>query len=119
MRWQNCWEIVQLLIVFVVLFLLAFVTHSSRFFENYEYGVINSKVADESGGAAPDSTLRAHPGPAAFLVGPDGGFDPQERDAIRATPGAVPVSLGPRILRAETAAIAATSAWMTINGDWK
>ena len=75
--------------------------------------------ADESGGAALDSTLRAHPGPAAFLVGPEGGFDPQERDAIRATPGAVPVSLGPRILRAETAAIAATSAWMTINGDWK
>ena len=44
--------------------------------------------------------------------------DPQERDAIQATPGAVAVSLGPRILRAETAAIAATSAWMAINGDW-
>ncbi|WP_062731757.1 16S rRNA (uracil(1498)-N(3))-methyltransferase [Sphingobium abikonense] len=75
--------------------------------------------ADESGGAPLEQTLRAHPGPAAFLVGPEGGFDPQERDAIQATPGAVAVSLGPRILRAETAAIAATSAWMAINGDWK
>ncbi|BBD01439.1 MULTISPECIES: 16S rRNA (uracil(1498)-N(3))-methyltransferase [Sphingobium] len=75
--------------------------------------------ADETGGAPLEATLRTHPGPAAFLVGPEGGFDPAERDAIRATPGAVPVSLGPRILRAETAAIAATAAWMTINGDWK
>jgi 16S rRNA (uracil1498-N3)-methyltransferase len=74
--------------------------------------------ADETGGASLDETLRAHPGPAAFLVGPEGGFDPAEREAIRATPGAVPVSLGPRILRAETAAIAATAAWMTVNGDW-
>ena len=75
--------------------------------------------ADESGGAPLEQTLRTHPGPAAFLVGPEGGFDAQERDAIRETPGAVAVSLGPRILRAETAAIAATSAWMAINGDWK
>ena len=44
--------------------------------------------------------------------------DSKYGEAIRATPGAVPVSLGPRILRAETAAIAATAAWMTVNGDW-
>lgn len=75
--------------------------------------------ADETGGAALSDTLRAHPGPAAFLIGPEGGFDPAERDAIRAMKKAVPVSLGPRILRAETAAIAATSAWMTLNGDWR
>lgn len=74
--------------------------------------------ADESGGAPLVDALRAHRGPAAFLVGPEGGFDPVERAAIRATPGALPVSLGPRILRAETAAIAATAAWMTLNGDW-
>jgi len=53
-----------------------------------------------------------------FLIGPEGGFDPAEREAIRAHPRAVAVSLGPRILRAETAAIAATAAWMTLNGDW-
>ncbi|WP_070157832.1 16S rRNA (uracil(1498)-N(3))-methyltransferase [Sphingobium phenoxybenzoativorans] len=75
--------------------------------------------ADETGGTPIAEALTAHPGPAAFLVGPEGGFDPEERAAIRAHPAAVPVSLGPRILRAETAAIAATAAWMTLNGDWK
>lgn len=74
--------------------------------------------ADETGGAPIAEALGAHKGAAAFLVGPEGGFDPAERDAIRAHPAAVPVSLGPRILRAETAAIAATAAWMTLNGDW-
>lgn len=74
--------------------------------------------ADETGGTPVAKALADHRGPAAFLVGPEGGFDPQERDAIRAHPAAVPVSLGPRILRAETAAIAATSAWMALNGDW-
>ncbi|SCW79842.1 16S rRNA (uracil1498-N3)-methyltransferase [Sphingobium faniae] len=74
--------------------------------------------ADETGGAPLEQALRAHPGPAAFLIGPEGGFDPAEREAIRAVAKAAPVSLGPRILRAETAAIAATSAWMALNGDW-
>lgn len=74
--------------------------------------------ADETGGAPIAAALAAHRGPAAFLVGPEGGFDPAERAAIRVHPAAVPVSLGPRILRAETAAIAATAAWMTLNGDW-
>lgn len=75
--------------------------------------------ADETGGAPLADALREHAGPAAFLIGPEGGFDPVEREAIRSVPRAVPVSLGPRILRAETAAIAATAAWMTINGDWR
>lgn len=74
--------------------------------------------ADETGGAPLDRAFAAHRGPAALLVGPEGGFDPGERDAIRACPAAVPVSLGPRILRAETAAIAATACWMAMNGDW-
>jgi RNA methyltransferase, RsmE family len=75
--------------------------------------------ADETGGEALADTLAGHPGPAAVLIGPEGGFGPAEREAIRAHPQSVPVSLGPRILRAETAAIAATTAWMTLNGDWK
>jgi len=75
--------------------------------------------ADETGGAPLERALRAHRGPAAFLIGPEGGFDPSERDAIRAAPRSIAVSLGPRILRAETAAIAATSAWMALNGDWQ
>ena len=73
--------------------------------------------ADESGGA-PLARI-AKSGPTAILIGPEGGFTPQERELIRATPGAVGVSLGPRILRAETAAAAAIAAWMTIAGDWR
>ena len=72
--------------------------------------------ADETGGVP----LRdiARPGPAAILIGPEGGFDAAERDAIRALPQAVGVGLGPRILRAETAALAAISVWMASVGDW-
>jgi 16S rRNA (uracil1498-N3)-methyltransferase len=73
--------------------------------------------ADESGGA-PLMEI-AKPGPTAILIGPEGGFTAQEREMIRATPGAVGASLGPRILRAETAAAAAIAAWMTIAGDWR
>jgi len=74
--------------------------------------------ADETGGAPAPEAMRANPGPAAILIGPEGGFDPQERDAIRALPQAVGISLGPRILRAETAAAAAVSVWMATMGDW-
>lgn len=74
--------------------------------------------ADEEGGIPLAEAARANPGPAAILVGPEGGFDPAEREAIRAVPAAIPVSLGPRILRADTAAVAAVSIWMALNGDW-
>lgn len=72
--------------------------------------------ADESGGIPLAKVAR--PGPAAILIGPEGGFDEGERGAIRAVPQAVPISLGPRILRAETAAIAALAIWMASAGDW-
>lgn len=72
--------------------------------------------ADEAG--APPFADQIRPGPAAILIGPEGGFDPEEREAIRALPQAVPIGLGPRILRAETAAIAALSIWMARAGDW-
>ena len=55
---------------------------------------------------------------AALLIGPEGGFDDAERDIIRAHPAAQPITLGPRILRGETAAIAATALWMGVCGDW-
>ncbi len=74
--------------------------------------------ADESGGTAALDAMRARRGPAAVLIGPEGGFDPDERDAIRALPAATGISLGPRILRAETAAAAAVSLWMAAAGDW-
>jgi 16S rRNA (uracil1498-N3)-methyltransferase len=72
--------------------------------------------ADEQGGV-PLATA-ATPAPAAILIGPEGGFTPDEREAILALPQARAVSLGPRILRADTAAIAAVSIWMAASGDW-
>jgi 16S rRNA (uracil1498-N3)-methyltransferase len=75
--------------------------------------------ADELGGAPAAEAFAGHRGPAALLVGPEGGFDDAERAAIRAHPDARPISLGPRILRGETAAIAATALWMATAGDWR
>jgi 16S rRNA (uracil1498-N3)-methyltransferase len=74
--------------------------------------------ADEEGGAPAASAFAAHGAPAAILIGPEGGFDDGERATIRAHPAARPISLGPRILRGETAAIAALSVWMALSGDW-
>jgi 16S rRNA (uracil1498-N3)-methyltransferase len=74
--------------------------------------------ADENGGAPFAEAMRTHPGPAAILIGPEGGFADHEREAIRVHPAAVAISLGPRILRADSAAIAAASVWMSIAGDW-
>ena len=73
--------------------------------------------ADEEGGVPLGAA--APPPPAALLIGPEGGFDAEERAAIRDLPSAIPVSLGPRILRAETAALAAIGIWMATNGDWR
>jgi 16S rRNA (uracil1498-N3)-methyltransferase len=70
--------------------------------------------ADEAGGLP----FVPAPGPAAILIGPEGGFTGEERAAIRALPLARPVSLGPRILRADTAALAAVALWMAAAGDW-
>ncbi|KQN90916.1 16S rRNA methyltransferase [Sphingomonas sp. Leaf231] len=74
--------------------------------------------ADETGGAPAAEAMRARRGPAAILIGPEGGFDDDERAAIRAHPDAVGIGLGPRILRADTAAAAAVAVWMTVAGDW-
>ncbi|RHW18155.1 16S rRNA (uracil(1498)-N(3))-methyltransferase [Sphingomonas gilva] len=74
--------------------------------------------ADETGGEPAFEAMRARSGPAAILIGPEGGFDPEEREAIRALTDAVGITLGPRILRAETAAAAAVTLWMAAAGDW-
>ncbi len=58
------------------------------------------------------------PGPWAVLIGPEGGFSETERAQLRALPFAHPVSLGPRILRADTAAVAALTIWQQALGDW-
>jgi 16S rRNA (uracil1498-N3)-methyltransferase len=74
--------------------------------------------ADENGGEPAAAAFSGHSGPAAILTGPEGGFDEAERAAIRAHPAARPITLGPRILRGETAAIAALGVWMAVAGDW-
>jgi 16S rRNA (uracil1498-N3)-methyltransferase len=73
--------------------------------------------ADEAGGEPPAAAFR--PGPATILTGPEGGFSDHERAAIRAAPNSIAISLGPRILRAETAALAAVTAYMALAGDWR
>jgi 16S rRNA (uracil1498-N3)-methyltransferase len=72
---------------------------------------------DETAIGAP-VRLPVMPGPWAVLIGPEGGFSPAERDKLRALPFAHAVSLGPRILRADTAAVAALTLWQQALGDW-
>lgn len=73
--------------------------------------------ADENDGAAAATAFTA--GPAAILTGPEGGFTDEERAAVRGSENAVAISLGPRILRAETAALAAITSYMALAGDWR
>ena len=84
-------------------------------------GVRRLMFCDEAGEAAPaaGALAGAASGPWSILIGPEGGFSPAERARIRALPGALPVSLGPRILRADTAAIAAMTLWQAVLGDWR
>jgi 16S rRNA (uracil1498-N3)-methyltransferase len=76
---------------------------------------------DEGGDAAllADALRKADEGATAILTGPEGGFDPAERESLRALPFVTPVSLGPRILRADTAALAALAIWQSVKGDWR
>lgn len=64
--------------------------------------------------------LSGEPHPSlAVLIGPEGGFDEAERRSINAVPGAIGISLGPRILRADTAAVAALAVVQAAVGDWR
>jgi 16S rRNA (uracil1498-N3)-methyltransferase len=77
---------------------------------------------DEGGEARPVlEALKTDEPDRAFsiLIGPEGGFSPDERAALRAAPFVTPVSLGPRILRADTAAISALTLWQAALGDWR
>jgi 16S rRNA (uracil1498-N3)-methyltransferase len=65
------------------------------------------------------ATLAPSQGPAAILIGPEGGFSADEATRLRARPGVTPLSLGPRILRADTAAVAAITLWQAACGDWR
>ena len=89
---------------------------------------------DETGGAPAMKALAAAPstasrspspdgggdaGPWAILIGPEGGFAPEERERLRALPFTTAVSLGSRVLRADTAATAALTLWQAAVGDWE
>ncbi|WP_172122571.1 MULTISPECIES: 16S rRNA (uracil(1498)-N(3))-methyltransferase [unclassified Devosia] len=78
-------------------------------------------VADEA--EASDSPLATLSGlrdtPVGLLIGPEGGFSPEERARLHGSPFVVPISLGPRILRADTAAVAALAVIQASIGDWR
>ena len=75
--------------------------------------------ADEAGDAKSAARVFAKtPAPAAVLIGPEGGFTQGERGLLRAQAYVRPVSLGPRILRADTAAAACLALWQSYCGDW-
>lgn len=78
-------------------------------------------LCDESGAAPPIAeTLAATPhGPWAVLVGPEGGFAETELDALCKLPFVSPVGLGPRVLRADTAALASLAVLQALAGDWR
>jgi 16S rRNA (uracil1498-N3)-methyltransferase len=76
---------------------------------------------DEAGDAAPIAEALRSSAPRrswGLLTGPEGGFAPAERCLIREHPAVLPVTLGPRIMRADTAALAALAVWQAILGDW-
>jgi 16S rRNA (uracil1498-N3)-methyltransferase len=77
--------------------------------------------ADESGPQT--SPLEAlggrRPGPLAVLIGPEGGFEREERASLLAKPFVLPISLGPRVMRADTAAVAALALVNAALGDWR
>jgi len=78
-------------------------------------------VADEgAGSASPVGQIAAIGGrPVGLLVGPEGGFADEERALLLSQPFVIPISLGPRILRADTAAVAALALIQAIIGDWR
>ena len=76
-------------------------------------------VCAEAGEAVPiaEAMVAHRHAPAGFLIGPEGGFAAAELDALRKLPFVVAIGLGPRLLRAETAAVAALACWQAVAGD--
>ncbi|WP_298294081.1 16S rRNA (uracil(1498)-N(3))-methyltransferase [uncultured Litoreibacter sp.] len=74
---------------------------------------------DEARVGAAETLATATKGKWAILIGPEGGFSDEERERLHAMPQTTPISLGPRILRADTAAVAALTVWQQALGDWQ
>ncbi|MCA1336307.1 16S rRNA (uracil(1498)-N(3))-methyltransferase [Pseudooceanicola marinus] len=89
--------------------------------EDRQLMVCDEAFADASYGTpdgAPRPLADAPRGAWAVLIGPEGGFSPAERRRLHSQPFVWPVQLGPRILRADTAAVAALTLWQATLGDW-
>jgi 16S rRNA (uracil1498-N3)-methyltransferase len=94
-------------------------TRLDRLLEDWPAGRALVFCDEEADVARPAAALEGLTGqPLAVLVGPEGGFAPEEAAAIRRLAGAAPISLGPRILRADTAAVAALAVVQAVIGDW-
>jgi len=65
-----------------------------------------------------DALAAVAPGPLAVLIGPEGGFEQEERARLRDLPSVIPISLGPRVMRGDTAAVAALALVNAVLGDW-
>jgi 16S rRNA (uracil1498-N3)-methyltransferase len=82
-------------------------------------------MCDETGGGPPIAEVLAALDPAArsapwaIVIGPEGGFAAAELEALRRIKDVTSVGLGPRILRADTAALAALACWQAMVGDWR
>jgi 16S rRNA (uracil1498-N3)-methyltransferase len=81
-------------------------------------------LMDETGAGAPVAAVLASEAAraadsAAFVIGPEGGFTDSELDLMRGLPFSTSISLGSRILRADTAALAALTCWQALCGDWR
>jgi len=83
------------------------------------WGDVPLLFADEAGDASSAKEVCAKVStPVGFVIGPEGGFTDAERTELRAMKTVHPVTLGPRILRADTAAVALLSVWQSVSGDW-
>jgi len=84
-----------------------------------QWGDMPLLFADEAGDAQPAKEVCARLStPLGIVIGPEGGFTETERNELRAMKNVHPVTLGPRILRADTAAVALLSVWQSVSGDW-
>ncbi|HEX2655938.1 MAG TPA: RsmE family RNA methyltransferase, partial [Xanthobacteraceae bacterium] len=79
----------------------------------------DADVTDPVSALAERRSSAANPIPVSVLIGPEGGFAAQEREALLKFPNVIRLSLGPRILRADTAAVAALALVQAVLGDWK
>lgn len=83
------------------------------------WGGAKGRAQPLTGALADAKKISGESGPAGLLIGPEGGFEPAEVARLREESFVTPVSLGPRILRADTAAIAAMAIWQAACGDWR